>query len=347
LIAYYICESIHQIPSVIYIARVLGGIIVTNGPHTFEVLQKEYKDVPSEFYSSPEELRARLTELRPEAVVQPDFSIRFLRLKFDTVHVQVFHGTSDKTYNLWPVAREYDLLLLPGERAYKVMSEAGLLKENNYAVVGYPKMDRVFRGEFNRDDAVRNLGLDPNRPTVLYAPTWRDYQFNTSLPRYGAEVLSTVPPDYNLIVKLHPNTKLYDRKNYGMVERLAGQKPRTKLLGFEHDIIPVMAAADLLITDISTVSHEFLCFDRPMIFLDPRPLPLGRKKTWVWKAGRVVRKKRQIWSTVAEELRNPDNMAKERKEVLKEIFYKPDGHAAERAARAILSFVVERAGRQS
>ena len=339
MITYYVDNSIHQIPSFIYIAEVLGGIILTDGADAYEILRRDFPEIEAEYCPTRESLQQRLSELRPEAIIQPDYAKRYLAVPFDTVHIQVFHGTSDKTYGLSSQVCGYDLLLLPGERTYRTMMTAGLLKEDNYAIVGYPKTDRVYRGEFKRDAAVQVLGLNPTYPTILYAPTWQDSKFNTSLPKYGAEVLSRLPNNYNLIVKLHPNTKRYDRKNYGMVESFAKGNPRIKLLGYDYDVIPIMAAADLLIADISSVSHEFLCFDRPFVFLDPRPFSFGKNKTWVWKCGPVVKEKAQIWSVVEGELAHPEKYEEQRRAAHAEIFYQPDGHAAERAAKVIKDFL--------
>lgn len=344
LFAYYVDNSIHQIPSFIYIAKVLGGTVLTDGPDAIKILRQDFPDVAAEFYATRAELQQRLAELQPEAIIQTDYSKAFLNVKFDTAHIQVFHGTSDKTYGYSSQVREYDLLLLPGERAYRTMAAVSLLKQDNYAIIGYPKADRVFNGEFSRDGTVQKLGLDPALPTVLYAPTWQDSKFNTSLPKFGAEVLSQLPAGYNLIVKLHPNTKRYDRKNYRMVESLAKQNPRIKLLGYEYDVIPIMAGADLLIADISSVAHEFLCFDRPFVFLDPRPFPFpfGKRKTWVWQCGPVVKEKGQVWSEVKAALVHPEAYAEKRRSARDEVFYQPDGRAAERAAEAIRNFVEKR-----
>lgn len=342
MFVYYVNNSIHQIPSFIYIARVLGGIVLTNGRDSIKVLQQEYSDITAEYHPNRAALQRRLSELRPEAIIQPDYTKEFLNVDFDTAHIQVFHGTSDKTYNYSSQVRKYDFLLLPGVRTYKTMLAAGLLTEGKYAIVGYPKADRVFKGEFNRDLAVKSLGLDPAWPTVLYAPTWQDAKFNTSLPRYGREVLSQVPEEYNLIVKLHPNTKRYDLKNYRMVKRISENNPQIKLLDFHHDVMPIMAASDLLITDISTVSHEFLCFDRPLVFLDPRLLSIRKDKVWVWRCGSVVKRKGEVWPTVKRALAAPEVYAEKRKAMREEIFYKPDGHAAERAAEAIRDFIKRR-----
>ena len=39
--------------------------------------------------------------------------------------------------------------------------------------IGAPKTDVLFDGTFQRDDVLRSLQLDPQRPAVLYAPTYQ------------------------------------------------------------------------------------------------------------------------------------------------------------------------------
>lgn len=339
IIAYYVNNSIHHIPAFIYIARELGGTVFTDGPDSYAVLTSQYPDVPAEYHQTKDDLRARLTELKPAAVVQPDYTRWELGLEFETVHVQVFHGTSDKSHGVSKRVNDYDLLLISGKRKLQRMAGLGRLRPGHYALVGYPKVDRVFRGVLDRDVAVHSLGLDPARPTVLYAPTWRDNKQNSSLGRFGSEVMSAVPDDYNLVVKLHPNTRLYDKEFYPLAQRLAAVNPRIRLVEFEHDIIPIMAAADLLLCDVSTVSHEFLCFNRPMVFLDPRILPFGKDKTWIWQCGRVVRSRGRVWPTVVAEMARPDACADKRVRLLGEVFHAPDGCAAKRSAEAIMAYL--------
>jgi CDP-glycerol glycerophosphotransferase (TagB/SpsB family) len=318
---------------------VLGGTVITHACDSLAILQQQYPDIATEYHPTFEAVRERIIELHPEALIQPEFSKDGFNLPIETVHVQVFHGTSDKVYNKSRKVRDYDLVLLPGERMRETLEQAHLLRPGHYAVVGYPKLDRVFRGELPRDEAVRRLNLDPAKPVVMWAPTWRDYAGNSSIPRFAKALLSTVPSEYNLVVKLHPNTKRHDRRYWPVIEQLAAARPNVTLLATEHDPIPTMAAADVLLTDISTVSHEFLCFDRPLVFLDPRLVPLGWSKTWVWRCGDVVRGPGRLWPAVAQALAHPEAHAAERKWAREQIFFQPDGHAAERAAEAIRKYL--------
>ena len=53
-------------------------------------------------------------------------------------------------------------------------------------LIGYPKADCLVDGSLDRCEVHQSLGLDPSKPTVLYAPTWSAF---SSLNSIGAELL--------------------------------------------------------------------------------------------------------------------------------------------------------------
>ena len=52
-------------------------------------------------------------------------------------------------------------------------------------LVGMPKVDCLVDGTLRRDTVLRELRLDPARPTILYAPTWSAH---SSLNLMGVEL---------------------------------------------------------------------------------------------------------------------------------------------------------------
>lgn len=341
MIAYYVDNSIHQIPSFIFITLETGGKVLTDGPDSYRYIKEEYPTIDVELLPSTEAVTKRAKELKPSAIVQPDFSHR-LFTEVGAKQVQVFHGVSDKRYGRTKKVLQYDLNLLPGPKEVEEYRKMGILDQMSYEVIGYPKADRVFSGKLDKRAEMQKYELDPEKPTVLYAPTWNDGLGNTSIPRFGLEVIGGAPDDINLVVKLHPNTLRYDKKHYPKLKEAAEKKANVVLIDYAPDIIPVMAMADLMIGDISSVTHEFIIFQRPLIFLDSGfHFFQGKARTWIWQAGDVVKKKGQVWPTVLERLTHPEVYAEKRKEVMEQIFYKPDGNAAKRAATAIRKLVGE------
>lgn len=343
MVVYYVDNSIHQIPCFIYITRKTGGVVLTTGTDSFSYIRNEFPDIEAEYVPDIAAAAARAAELRPRVMVHSDFTRElFLEAVPEALHVQTFHGTSDKVYHIRGRVRDYDLVLLPGPKMRDELARKNLLRRGHYKMVGYPKLDRVFLGEISGKDQLdrirRKTGKDlkDGRPVVMYAPTWNDHMGNSSLPRFAREVILGAPDDVNLIVKLHPNTMRYD-KIYPRLEEWVASKPNAALLGFEADPVPVMAAADLMVADISTVSHEFLAFDRPLVFLDGIWWRLwGKTRTWVWQAGDVVARRGKVWETVMRALDDPEKKGNLRRKLRDHIFHGLDGRAAERAAEAIV-----------
>lgn len=335
VIVYYVDNSIHQIPSFIYIAIETGGKILTDGVDSYHTIQTEYPRVDVEYYTNMEQVIDRTLELEPHVVVHCDYHYHQFAEKIRAVYVQVFHGTSDKKYNYSNQLKPYDFMLLAGEKMREDMKSSGRLTPSNHRVVGYSKLDPVFRGELDKDEAMKSLNLPGDRPVVLYAPTWRDGHGHSSIGPFSKALLENVPDDIELVIKLHPNT-VRDTKYYELFKKHS-KKANVKLIAYASNIIPIMAASDLLITDISTVSHEFLAFQRPMVFLASPWRFMGfRNNTWIWQCGDVVYKRRDIWNTIIRNLNEPNRHKETIEKCLNYVFYKPDGNAAKRAGDAIL-----------
>ncbi|WP_394128836.1 CDP-glycerol glycerophosphotransferase family protein [Shewanella maritima] len=66
--------------------------------------------------------------------------------------------------------------------------------------VGYPRYDRFFNESYNHKGMMEELGLDPNKKTILWLPTWLQL---SSMDEY-AEAISAISNQYNVIVKTHP-----------------------------------------------------------------------------------------------------------------------------------------------
>ncbi len=344
MLVYYVDNSIHQIPSFIYIARQTGGKVLTDGADSYRMISEGFPDIDVELIRDREELVERAAELKPEAMVHPDYTYPIFAGKVNTKYVQTFHGTSDKRYNFSKRLIPYDLMLLAGEKMRDDMKKAGMLEKVDHRVVGYPKLDRVFSGELKtreaRDEAREHFGFtDESKPVILYAPTWRDGHGHSSIGHFSRSLLEGIPDDVYLLIKLHPNTVVYDKKYYNLFKEHS-QRENVRLIDFSPDVIPIMAASDILVTDISTVSHEYLAFRRPMVFLaNPWRFMGFWANTWIWQCGDVVRKKGEVWDTILRRLDKPNEYGDIIEKVLRYVFYLPDGRAAERAKDAIYDYL--------
>ncbi len=229
--------------------------------------------------------------------------------------------------------------------------------------VGYPKSDALLQGKYDRATVLDALGLDPSLPTVLYAPAWDP---GGSLRSFGDDVIGQLLSlgNANVIVKLHPvshtppSSSSYDfyTGGFNWIERF--RKYESNAL-FRHvaafQVDPLLVAADLLVTDFSSVALEFVGLDKPIIYLDcpeyfEKTLKLPGYETdpdYVKNnpranAGRhvgiVMESVGDLGLAVRDALADPGRNSDKRRELAGMLLYNP-GRAASAAAREILSLI--------
>ena len=282
--------------------------------------------------------------------------------------VQAFHGVSSKgvKFNTW--MRDFDLLLLPGRREKskfetlfredRVLDVRENVAQNapQMALVGHPKADRILRGEITRESARRDLQLD-HKPTVLYAPT---HGALSSFFAWGEAIIDAIPTTCNLIVKPHPSlaTTAHNEGASRDVARLQKLLENRGALWLPHapDVMPLMAASDILITDYSSVAEEWLVFDRPMVFADHLANASGRDRAqrergdWngIFACGHVVTEIDDMTTAIFAALNEAlgatsstrcdgfsDGFSAARQQLRDEVFENLDGNCGRRAAAAI------------
>ncbi len=258
--------------------------------------------------------------------------------------VQAFHGVSSKNvkFNSW--MSEFDLLLLPGKRERDKFAALGVLDDTKYALIGHPKSDRILRGELTREIARAQYNL-LDAPTILYAPT---HGALSSFFDWGLKICQSVPADWNLLVKPHPvlaTTTAAEGTGGEVIAQVKEylQKRGALWLPLEPDVVPLMAAADALITDYSSVAEEFLVFNRPLIFADHLANASGRdraqrdKGDWdeLFAVGERITEINAMPAAVLGVLQKPNEQGRARLKMRDFVFENLDGHCAQRAAKAI------------
>lgn len=335
-IAYYIDFSIQEIPSIAFIAYKTGGIIYTDSKATFHFIKEDHPKLHVKYYKTIKEIKKSMETLGIKIILYPDFHIRFFKEMPGVKHIQVFHGTSDKVYDFQKAVLEYDLFFIPGQESYDRYNKNGLLKKHTGVLIGYPKLDRVFQGNFNQKSELKKLNLDPENPTVLYAPTWVDKAYNSSWKKFKPQFSKDIPENLNLIIKLHPNLTRYRNDEVKKFEKSLIDRKNTRIFDCLPDIVPLMTASDLLIGDISAVTREYLAFKKPFVFIINKPKWLwAKKKKKLWECGELITDPNKLWPAVERALSNPNKYLPAIEKHFRYTFYKPDGRAAERATFAI------------
>jgi CDP-glycerol:poly(glycerophosphate) glycerophosphotransferase len=260
-----------------------------------------------------------------------------------TLMVNVRHGLVGKAIiSRLPnrqTARWFDYVCVGAEGKIATYERSGVAPRE-YWLTGYPQLDPLFR----RDDPP-SLPLPPGRKTVLYAPTWN--LGLTSAAMLGArlvELIRAEAPDVNVVIKPHPVIGDWRPRWMARWERLAATARGVHLVRDTHaDVTPYLLAADVLVSDASSVIFEFLALDRPIILVtNPRhaadPAYDPEDIIWSWRdVGEEVHAADLLPGAVARALHCPAARAQRRRDYGSLLFGPfTDGQNHARVAEKIL-----------
>ncbi|MCA0308478.1 MAG: CDP-glycerol glycerophosphotransferase family protein [Actinobacteria bacterium] len=190
-------------------------------------------------------------------------------------HVFLNHGDSDKSTSANPVSRVYDGVWVAGQAAIDRYEAAGIhMPTSQYAIIGRPQVEALTVGPIAGD----------HRQTILYAPTFEGYYEESnysSLERMGPDMIRSILqalPDVRIIFKPHPASGVQRpgmaAARVEIVEMLAAAEGGHLYVGPESTmtLYECFDAADVLISDISSVVTDFLYTERPLVTSNPREL---------------------------------------------------------------------------
>ena len=276
-----------------------------------------------------------------DAYLTADFL--WARLPRGTRRVQTFHGVAGKYRTVYDSPadsmRGWYRLFFINKRRLQNFIDTGAIDADSPAIrlIGMPRLDCLVDGSLQRDEILTSLGIDPSRQTVLYAPTWSRY---SSVATMGEEIVKRLgAAGYAVIVKLHDRSRQADDYHSGGVDWGARLEPLLKesggVLATGSNSSTYLAAADVLITDHSSVGFEYLLLDRPLIRIH---VPELLEKTDIEpvyvqlmsEAATSVVDIDELTVAVEENFAAPAMKSASRQSVAGEMFYKP-GTATDRA----------------
>jgi hypothetical protein len=259
----------------------------------------------------------------------------------------VFHGVAGK-YDLddpghLPIEfQQFDRVLFINRDRMDRYLDRGIVSRSNAVLVGFPKVDRLVSGDYDAISVRRVLGLDEERPTALYAPTWSPA---SSLNVAGEQIITALADaGWNVVVKLHSLSLDRDIARFsGAIDwraRIAAVERPGQIVHVEDaDASPLLAASDLMVTDHSTIGFEFCLLDRPLIIYDvPGLIETARinpaRVRELRSAAHVVGSVGELIQAALEARDRPTRLSAERRRLAAAMFYEP-GTATARAVDAV------------
>jgi CDP-glycerol glycerophosphotransferase len=193
------------------------------------------------------------------------------------IHVMTHHGTPLKRMGM-------DLADAPGDRNlagvlrrcrrwdYSVSANAfsTLVWERAYPTryetleTGYPRNDVLATATDADVGRVRAaLGIDPGQTAVLYAPTHREYDEDPTPPLDLAHFADGLGGDHVVLARMH-----YFHEQHPLLRELhdAG---RIRDVAAHPAVEELCLAADVLVTDYSSIMFDYAVLDRPIVIHAP------------------------------------------------------------------------------
>lgn len=187
------------------------------------------------------------------------------------IYIQLFHGNGvmkKQGYDVNEVterpivshAKEWDYYIANDENDEKTIRSATGYN-GKIEILGMAAVDTVInniKDKQKKQDVLKQLNINNSKKNILYAPTFRDYDFDKNIINIPIKELSKLK-DYNIIIRLHPlvrtkvDKSLFDLDNF--------------INGCNYpDVSDILAITDILITDYSSVFYEYMPKNSPIIF---------------------------------------------------------------------------------
>jgi hypothetical protein len=272
-----------------------------------------------------------------------DFS-RLDELPERTRTAQFWHGVGPKMIYYDKNLAQMNVRFVEGDHRLRRLKE--MYPQANFVQTGYAKLDPLFKSEIHPFELAGH-GLDPRRPTLLYAPTYYPSSLELFPDDWPAQFSA-----YNLIIKPHYFSWVGEKYQAQRIKLKRWAKASNVYVTRiqEDSLLPFMLAADLLISEASSSLFEFAALDKPIIWCDflklrwtyrgPLRYRYSRRMDPEMKqfshVGAHARKYAELLGVVEAQIRRPETYAASRASCTRALVGPTDGGASARIADYML-----------
>jgi teichoic acid glycerol-phosphate primase len=214
------------------------------------------------------------------------------KLKQKRVHtIWCPHGNSDKGNSIvyMEALKKEEAALVYGKQMIEFLKRKHVFDQlKGHVITGNYRYQFYLSQKPFYDDLVKreiSQKLPQAEKTLLYAPTWQDYERSSSFFDAIDLLVKKLPEEHNLIIKLHPNLYLQDEfKVEALIEKYE-DLPNVLFVSDFPAIYPLLDLADIYIGDMSSIGYDFLVFNRPMFFLNQNARDQDDLGTYLFRCG--------------------------------------------------------------
>jgi hypothetical protein len=233
------------------------------------------------------------------------------------------------------------------EGGYRTKRLEAMYPNDTFVDVGFCKLDPIINQEesgFN----LEKLGLDSQKKTLLYAPTFYPSSIECFPKNWPQEY-----QNYNILIKPHyfSLSKEKYQKQKALLEHWATFKNVYLAQVADYSLVPFMANADVLISDASSALFEFALLNKPVIWCDFLKLRWSYRGIFSYRFKKRMdedygeysaiaahaEKYQQLNSLIKQQINQPNQLEKIRLDYSTKLAGIVDGKASER----IIDYLVE------
>lgn len=244
----------------------------------------------------------------------------------------------------------YQIFVEGPYRAEKIHT-AGVMGCSAVHTVGLPKLDPLFWPEYpSRAQILHRLGLDPAKPTVLFAPTYKP----TCIDVVRDHIVDTTR-EYNLIIKLHQYSwrgKYAPHWHHKIYERAVARASHAVLIPVDdYNIVPYLHAADTLVSEASSTMFDFVALDKTGVIVvlphetlrhhDGEPLLSEDPQHFLAGAFVHMRHPDELRRAIVEALRDDPTRRAKARQYRDHFFFGLDGQASQRMKTVVEQLLAE------
>jgi len=154
-----------------------------------------------------------------------------------------------------------------------IQEECIRVGRDKHIVTGYPRNDYFFNPVYSHDILDRFISVDKKEEVILYAPTWRHGREPTRFfpfDDFSKELLVTFLKKHNAKILIRPHkNELKCKEIMDFLNDLTLGNDEITLVTHKdlHDVNMLLPFIDGMITDYSSIYHDFLLLDKPIIFI--------------------------------------------------------------------------------